>query len=44
MLQRTVELTWLVVAVLLILKASSGERYRVPFAAPFADRTAGTKG
>ena len=31
---------WLVAAVSLMLKASSGERYRVPYAAPYADRAA----
>jgi uncharacterized membrane protein len=43
LLQRTVELVWLVSAIALMLKASSGERYRVPYAAPYADRAAGTK-
>jgi uncharacterized membrane protein len=44
LLRRVVELVWLVAAVVLMLKASSGERYRVPLAAPHADRAAGTKG
>jgi uncharacterized membrane protein len=35
-----VELVWLGIAIVLMLKASSGERYRVPY----ADRAAGTKG
>jgi uncharacterized membrane protein len=39
-LRRLVELAWLVAAVSLMLKASSGERYRVPYAAPYADRAA----
>jgi uncharacterized membrane protein len=43
-MRRIVELVWLVAAVVLMLKASSGERYRVPLAAPHADRAAGTKG
>jgi uncharacterized membrane protein len=43
LLRRIVELGWLAIAVVLMLKASSGERYRVPYAAPHADRAAGTK-
>jgi uncharacterized membrane protein len=43
LVQRMVELVWLVSAIALMLKASSGERYRVPYAAPYADRAAGTK-
>ncbi|HEY3821557.1 MAG TPA: DUF4870 domain-containing protein [Polyangiaceae bacterium] len=42
-LRRIVELIWLVAAVVLILKAASGERYRVPYAASYADRAAGTR-
>jgi len=44
LLRRIVELVWLAVAIVLMLKSSSGERYRVPYAAPHADRAAGTKG
>lgn len=44
LLQRMVELAWLGIAIVLMLKASSGERYRVPYVAPYADRAAGTKG
>jgi uncharacterized membrane protein len=44
LLRRIVELVWLAAAVVLMLKASSGERYRVPLVAPHADRAAGTKG
>ncbi len=43
LLRRVVELVWLVAAVGLMLKASSGERYRVPLVAPHADRAAETK-
>jgi uncharacterized membrane protein len=42
-LRRVVELTWLAAAIVLMLKAYSGERYRVPFAATYADRAARTK-
>jgi uncharacterized membrane protein len=42
-LRRMVELTWIVAAVVLMLKAYSGERYRVPLAAAYADRAARTK-
>jgi uncharacterized membrane protein len=42
-LRRVVELTWLVAVVVLMLKAGSGERYRVPYAASYADRAAGAK-
>jgi uncharacterized membrane protein len=42
-LRRVVELTWLVALVVLTLKAGSGERYRVPYAASYADRAAGAK-
>jgi uncharacterized membrane protein len=42
-LRRVVELAWLAAAIILMLKAYSGERYRVPFAATFADRAARTK-
>jgi uncharacterized membrane protein len=42
-LRRMVELTWIVAAVVLMLKAYSGERYRVPVAAGNADRAARTK-
>lgn len=44
LLRRVVELVWPVAAVVLMLKAASGERYRVPFVARHADRAAGTKG
>ena len=43
LLERLVELAWLGIAILLMLKASSGERFRVPYAAPYADRAAATK-
>jgi len=33
-LQRIVEVTWLVLAVFLIFKASSGKRFRVPYVLP----------
>jgi uncharacterized membrane protein len=39
-LRRIVELIWLAAAIVLMLKASSGERYRVPRAAKYADRAA----
>jgi uncharacterized membrane protein len=42
-LRRVVELIWLAAAIVLMLKASSGERFRVPGAAAFADRTARSK-
>jgi uncharacterized membrane protein len=42
-LRRIVELAWLAIAIMLMLKASSGERYRMPYAARYADRAAGTK-
>jgi uncharacterized membrane protein len=42
-LRRVVELTWIATTVILMLKAYSGERYRVPFAAAYADRAARTK-
>jgi uncharacterized membrane protein len=42
-LQRVVELVWIIAALLLMLKANSGERYRVAIAASFADRAAGIK-
>jgi uncharacterized membrane protein len=42
-LRRVVELTWMAAAIILMLKAYSGERYRVPFAATYADRAARTK-
>jgi len=38
--RRVIELVWLAAAVVLMLKASSGERYRVPQAAAIADRAA----
>jgi uncharacterized membrane protein len=44
LLQRIVELVWLVAALALMLKASLGERYRVPYAARYADRAARTTG
>jgi len=43
LMRRVVELVWLVAAVVLMLKASSGERYRVPLVASHADQAAGTK-
>jgi uncharacterized membrane protein len=43
LMRRIVEVVWLVTAIMLMLKASSGERYRVPYAALVADRAAGTK-
>jgi uncharacterized membrane protein len=43
LLRRIVELAWLGIAIVLMLKASSGERYRVPYAARYADRAAATK-
>jgi uncharacterized membrane protein len=39
-LRRVVELTWLVATVVLMLKAASGERFRVPYASDIADRAA----
>jgi uncharacterized membrane protein len=39
-LRRIVELIWLGAAIMLMLKASSGERFRVPRAAALADRAA----
>lgn len=39
-LSRIVELGWLAAAVFLMLKASSGERYRIPGASEYADRAA----
>jgi uncharacterized membrane protein len=42
LLRRVVEIAWLAIAIVLMLKASSGERYRVPYAARHADRAAGT--
>ena len=44
LLQRVVEIVWLAIAILLMLKASSGERYRFPYAARYADRAVETKG
>jgi uncharacterized membrane protein len=41
--RRIVELVWLVATVLLMLRANAGERYRVPYAAAFADRAAGAR-
>ena len=43
LLQRVVELVWIVAAIGLMLNASSGERYRVPYVAKRADRLAGGK-
>lgn len=40
LLRRTVQLVWAGAALLLMLKASAGERYRVPCAADYADRAA----
>jgi uncharacterized membrane protein len=40
-LSRIVELGWLIAAVVLMLKASSGEKYRLPWASAYADRAAG---
>jgi uncharacterized membrane protein len=42
-LRRVVELTWMAGALVLMLKAYSGERYRVPLAATYGDRAARTK-
>jgi uncharacterized membrane protein len=42
-LRRIVELIWLAAAIMLMLKASSGERFRVPWAAAYADRAARSK-
>jgi uncharacterized membrane protein len=42
-LRRIVEVAWLVGAVALMLKAASGERYRVPYAAPQAEQAAKSK-
>jgi uncharacterized membrane protein len=42
-LQRIVEIVWVVAAVMLMLKANAGERYRVAFAASFGDRAAQVK-
>ena len=39
-LRRVVELVWLAAAIVLMLKAAAGERYRVKFAASYADRAA----
>jgi uncharacterized membrane protein len=39
-LRRIVELVWVVATVVLMVKASSGERYRVPYAAKHAERAA----
>jgi uncharacterized membrane protein len=39
-LSRIVELGWLVAAVVLMLKAASGEKYRLPWASGYADRAA----
>jgi uncharacterized membrane protein len=39
-LRRIVELGWLIAAVVLMLRASSGERYRVAGAAEYGDRAA----
>jgi uncharacterized membrane protein len=44
LLRRTVEVVWLGVAIVLMFKASLGERYRLPYAARVADRAAGTSG
>lgn len=41
-LRHIVELVWIVAAIVLMLKANSGERYRLAFAAAFADRAART--
>jgi uncharacterized membrane protein len=40
---RTGKLAWIVAAIVLMLKAYSGERYRVAYAASYADRAARTK-
>lgn len=39
-LRRVVELVWIVAAVFLMLKAYSGERFRVPYAATYAEQAA----
>jgi uncharacterized membrane protein len=41
-LRHVVELVWIVAAIVLMLKANSGERTRVAFAAAFADGAART--
>jgi uncharacterized membrane protein len=43
LLQRVTEIVWLGVAIMLMFKASTGERYRFPYAARYADRAAETK-
>jgi uncharacterized membrane protein len=42
-LRRILELTWIVASVVLMLKAYSGERYRVAYAATFAERASRAK-
>ena len=42
-LRRLLELVWIIAAIVLMLKAYSGERYRVAYAATFAERAAGAK-
>jgi uncharacterized membrane protein len=44
LLQRVVEIVWLAIAIGLMFMASSGERYRFPYAARYADRAMETKG
>lgn len=40
LLRRIVEIVWLVTAIVLMLKALMGERFRMPYAARFAERAA----
>jgi uncharacterized membrane protein len=42
-LRRIVELIWLASAVVLMLKAAAGDRYRVPYVAAYADRVSRAK-
>jgi uncharacterized membrane protein len=42
-MRRIVELVWIITAIGLMVKASSGERYRVPYAAKHADKAAQSK-
>jgi uncharacterized membrane protein len=42
-LRRIVEIVWLITAIMLILKALLGERFRMPYAARFAERAAETR-
>jgi uncharacterized membrane protein len=42
-LRRLIELVWIIAAIILMLKAYTGERYRVPYAAAYAERAARAK-